>query len=191
MEVRAVAGSFRSRVNDRINEADRFAVGCRLLIGQSQVASPHRCSEAGATELVGRAGCLVGANVEGEVGVWPKRPGHSGVSLNNRSSHPQASARRGSQWSLESCRRRCLPRQFPISTGQPRWRSSGPCRRLKTIFASSAGSRTVARRGKEVLTLRRHLLKVRVQSAGVRRCPAPRATDLLGYWSRRIRKPSR
>ena len=57
-------------VDGGVDEADEgLAVGGELLVDEGDVAGPHGRGEAGAAVFVGEAGGLVGAGVEGEVGV--------------------------------------------------------------------------------------------------------------------------
>jgi hypothetical protein len=58
------------RVDRRVEEPDgRLAVLCELLIDQRNVSGPHWRGKAGSAIAVGRAGGLVRADIEGEVGV--------------------------------------------------------------------------------------------------------------------------
>src|SRR5580693_8893268 len=70
VEVRVVARAGPERVEIRVDETNgRVSVGLQLLVDEGNVTCPHGSGEAGSTVIVGRAGGLIGANVEGEVGV--------------------------------------------------------------------------------------------------------------------------
>src|ERR1700677_5034401 len=97
MKKRGIARAESRWVNDRINVADRLAIGCRLLIGQSQVTGPHRCCKAGPAILIRRASLLVGANIESEISIgrYIRAVAISGRALVGRSDYTRKLLPRG------------------------------------------------------------------------------------------------
>ena len=70
VEISVIVRAQSNRIQRGIDEPDGLiAVSDRLLIDQSQVASPHGRGKTGSTVVVGGARGLVGADVKGEIGV--------------------------------------------------------------------------------------------------------------------------
>jgi hypothetical protein len=172
VEVRAVARTHAKRVEIGVDETDgRVSVGHQLLVDQGNVAGPHRCGKAGAAILVGRAGGLVSADVEGEVRVGRdiRAVAIGGRALVAGVDHARELLPRGESRSCPARCRRRYPTQavsdFQAPPALAVVRSVPP---TETILASSAGQASflfdqveaVARRREEVLALRRHLLEV-------------------------------
>jgi hypothetical protein len=182
VEIRGEArGVLAERIQRRINVAERrFAVSGPLFIGESQVAGPKGRRKTGPAIVVGRAGFLVGADVIGEIRVGRHVRavaigcGATGAGIHGRL--PGGNRNLGRRNAASAVRPAAFrrPGAAGAAGGQVR-----PAHRHDIIHTirrpSSVGRRPlaiVAGRRKEVLTLHRELLKVRVVRCYLKEIPA-------------------
>lgn len=188
MEVRGIIGCHILRVDSRIEKADcRLTVGNELLVDQRDITGPHGRSEAGAAIFVRRTRCLVGADVKAEVRVRRhiRAVAKGGGTLVARVDDARKLLPGGNCDFVGSDTAAAIhPSRFRLP-GAP-----GACsyqvRAADGHDVSIVGRpRLVARRpggripgsGKEILSLRGHLLEIGVERAGVRRRPPPRTAN--------------
>ena len=187
MKIRVVVRTQTNRIQSRINEAHAvIAIGHRLLIDQSQVAGPHGRSKAGSPILVGRAGGLVRTHVESKIRV---RRNVWAIAIGFRTAGAAAGRARLPGRNRIFVRRNAAATVDPSGFRGP-W--TGRAARSQ-VRAANGGDINIVRRVnlgrrtplaavtgslKQILTLCRELLEVRVVGVGVRRAPRPRRTQL-------------
>ena len=124
VEIGAVARAGSDRIDERVDEADRFAgAGDCLLIDQRHIAGPHGSRKAGPAVLVGGAGGLVGADVEREISVGRNVRAVAKSFGTTRAASSRGRLPRGNRDNGQAKRRRHRqPKRFPSSTRRPRCR---------------------------------------------------------------------